>query len=115
MHEKTLLKIALVCGVVGLLVLYIWQSNLEIEEIKISELINNKQVGKEVKVIGTVESIRDYGKIVELKVSQPAEVSVVLFKDHDFVIPRDAEVEIRGEVKEYKGKLEIVASEIKIT
>ncbi len=111
MEDKVLLRIALVAAIVGLLGLWFWQHNIKLEEVNIPKL--GDYLGKDVKIIGTVKSAKDYGKLVELRVEHPATTSVILFKDKDFSIPYGAEVEIKGEVQQYNGKLEIVASEIK--
>lgn len=111
MEDRILLRVALGAAIAGLLGLWFWQHSIELDEVKIPEL--GDYLGKDVRIIGTVKSAKDYGKLVELKVEQPATISVILFKDKDFSIPINSKVEIKGEVQQYKGKLEIVASEIK--
>ncbi len=111
MQDSTLLKVALLCSIIGLVVLYAWQSKVEIPEAKAGILAD--YVGKSVKLKGTIEDVSDYEKTAYLKVSQPSLVSVVVFKDSNFSLENGSSVEITGEVTEYKGKLELVASQIK--
>jgi DNA/RNA endonuclease YhcR with UshA esterase domain len=112
MQDETLLRIALVCSVLGLVVLYAWQSKIEIPEAKAASL--GDYVGRDVKLAGSVVSVKNYDKVAYLKVMQPSAVSVVLFRDSNFSIPNGTQVEITGEVTEYQGKLQLVASKIKI-
>lgn len=112
MKDETLKRIAFACTIIGLVVLYIWQSKVEIPVAKADEI--GDYIGKTVRLKGTVADVSDYEKTVYLKVTQPSLVSVVVFKDSNFTISNGTSVEITGEVTKYKGKLQLVASQIKV-
>jgi hypothetical protein len=112
MKDDTLKRIAFACTIIGLVVLYLWQSRVEIPMANAGEIGN--YVGKTVRLKGTVADVSDYEKTVYLKVAQPSLVPVVVFKDHNFTIINGTYVEITGEVTKYKGKLQLVASQIKV-
>lgn len=115
MREKTLLKIALIVSLAGLLILYIISGNIEIKE-KTLEKITLENKDEMVKVRGIVSRLTDTEKVAIMEITQPAEVTVVLFKGSNESIPikEGNEVEIIGKVDEYEGKLEIVAQRARI-
>ncbi|MEK6869777.1 MAG: hypothetical protein AABX74_06075, partial [Nanoarchaeota archaeon] len=95
MKEKTLLKIALIASLAGLLILYLISSNIEIKESNIEKItIENKD--EFVKLSGIVSRIIDSEKAAFLEITQPQEITVVLFKNKNntFNINEGNEVEI---------------------
>ena len=113
MKENTLLKIALVCSLVGLAVLYVISTKIELKEYKPNEL--NKNVGDDVKLQGTVGKITEKGTVVFIEVSQINQVNVVIFaQDADLKLNKGDNVEILGKVQEYNGKEEIIADKIRV-
>ena len=80
MQEKTLLKIALIASLTGLLILYLISSNLEIKESNIEKItIENKD--EFVKLSGIVSNLVNSEKVMILEITQPQEITVVLFKN----------------------------------
>ena len=115
MREKTLLKTALIVSLVGLLVLYIISDNITIKQASIEKItLGNKD--EMVKVRGIVSRLADTEKVTIMEITQPAEVTVVLFKGSNESTPirEGNEVEIIGKVDEYEGKLEIVAQRARV-
>jgi len=114
MKESTLLKIALICSLVGLVALYFISTKIEIKDYKPNIL--NKNVGDDVKLNGVVTKITDRGSIVFIEVNQQNPVNVVLFTDDDNLKLKSGDsIEVTGEVQEYKGKNEIIAQKIRVT
>lgn len=115
MKEKNLLKIALLCAVLGIVALFFVSENMEYEEIKINK-ITGTDMGKEVRVIGEVESLYDDEKLMIIDVGQRKieTVSVVLFKDRDVKIKEGDIVELIGVLDEYGGEPSIVANAVKV-
>lgn len=113
MREKTLLQIALMVSVLGVVVLYFMSSQMELEE-KVIEKIDSTDYEKDLKIKGNVERVTDMEKIVILEVSQPKSITVVAFKDGDVDLEEGDSVYISGSVEEYQGKPEIIADEIKV-
>lgn len=113
MKEKTLLKIAVMASLLGVVVLYFISEGMMIEE-KMIENIDSTDYEKDIRINGKVERVTDMEKIVILEVSQPKKITVVAFKDGKFDIEEGDSVYISGSVEEYRGKPEIIADEIKI-
>ena len=115
MKEKTLLKIALIASLLGLLILYLISGNIKIEEKNIEKItLDNKD--EMVKIKGTVSKVIDTEKVTIIDVLQPNEITVVLFKNDETETPiqEGNEVEIIGKVDEYEGELEIIAHKARI-
>ena len=113
MKETTLLKIALICSLIGLIILYFISTGIDVKDYKPSTL--NKNVGDDVKLKGTIAKITDKGSVVFIEVNQQNPVSVVLFnKDDNSKLKNGDNVEIIGKIQEYNGKNEIIAQKIKI-
>ena len=115
MKEKTLLKIALIVSLIGLLILYIISDNITIEE-KTLEKITLENKDEMVKVRGIVSRLTDTEKVTIMEITQPTEVTVVLFKGNNQTTPikEGNEIEIIGKVDEYEGKMEIIAQRARI-
>ena len=113
MKETTLLKIALICSLAGLITLYFISTKIEIKDYKPNIL--NRNVGDDVQLKGIVTKINDKGNVVFVDVSQQNSVSVVLFTDNNNLNFKNGDnVEVIGKVQEYNGKNEIIAQKIRI-
>ena len=77
MKETTLLKIALICSLVGLLVLYFISTKIEIKDYKPNIL--NKNIGDDVKLNGIVTKVSDKGNVIFIEVNQQNPISIVVF------------------------------------
>jgi len=115
MEEKTLLKIALVASLAGLMFLYLISSNIEIKEKNIEKItLENKD--EFIKLRGIVSNLVNSEKVAILEITQPQEITVVLFKNKNssININKGNEVEIFGKVDEYNGKMEIIADRVRV-
>ena len=115
MKEQTLLKTALIVSLLGLLILYLISGNIEIKEKNIEKItIDNKD--EFVKLTGIVNKVIDTEKVTIMEITQPQQITVVLFKDENKTMPiqEGNEVEVIGKVDEYEGKLEIIADRLRI-
>ena len=115
MKEKTLLKTALITSLLGLLILYLISSNIEIKEKNIEKItLDNKD--EFVKLRGIVNKVIDTEKVTIMEITQPQQITVVLFKDDNSSMPirQGNEIEIFGKVDEYEGKLEIIVDRLRI-
>ena len=108
-----MLRLALICSLVGIIALFFISENMEIKEKNIDE-INKDNIGEDVRIRGIVSKSDDKGKIILLDIVQPETITVVLFKDSDFNISTGTKVEITGEIDEFNGKMEIIGNEVKI-
>ena len=115
MKEQTLLKIALIVSLLGLLILYLISDNIDLKERNIEKItLDNKD--EFVKLTGTVNKVIDTEKVTIMEIMQEQEITVVLFKDENKTMPiqEGNEVEVIGKVDEYEGKLEIIADRLRI-
>ena len=113
MKETTLLKIALICSLAGLIILYFISTKIEINDYKPSIL--NRNVGDDVKLRGTISKINDKGNVVFIDVIQQSPVSIVVFNnDNALKLKNNDSVEVIGKVQEYNGKNEIIAQKIRL-
>ena len=115
MQEKTLLKIALIMSLLGLLILYLISDNIEIKEKNIEKItLDNKD--EFVKLRGIVNKVIDTERVTIMEITQPQQITVVLFKNENKTmhIQKGNEVEIFGKVDEYEGKLEIIADRLRV-
>jgi len=115
MKESTLLKIALITSLLGLLILYLISDNIEIKEKNI-EKITMENKDEFVKLRGVVSNLINSEKVMILEITQPQEITIVLFKNQNntFNINKGNEVEIFGKVDEYNGKMEIIAERVRV-
>ena len=112
MKENTLLKIALICSLIGLIILYLISTKIEVKDYK---PVLNKNIGEDVTLKGTVTKITDRGNVVFIDVNQQNPITVVLFTDNDNLkLKNDDFVEVIGEVQEYNGKNEVIAQKIRV-
>ena len=115
MKEKTLFKIAAVCSLIGLVVLFFVSGHITIKEIDVGK-INGEDVGQEVKVIGRIERVSDTDKVMFLQVGQEKveTISVVLFKEGKIGLKEGDYIELVGELDEYDGEYSIIANAVKV-
>jgi len=113
MKEKTLLKIALMCSVAGIVLLFLFSENIEIDE-KAIDKINMGSIGEYVKIKGTISKLIDTESVMILTIQQPSQITVVLFKKRPIELREGNYVEIIGKIEDYKGKTEIIADKIRV-
>ena len=113
MKETTLLKIALICSLVGLIALYFISTKIEIKDYKPNKLSEN--AGDDVKLSGIITKINDKGNVVFIELNQKAPISVVLFtENNNLELQNGDNVEVIGKVQDYNGKNEIIAQKIRL-
>ena len=81
MKEKTLLKLSLICSLIGILILLIISSNLEVDEKIISEL-DETDIGLNVRLEGVVTNFNNKGSVILIDVAQLEEMQVVIFNSN---------------------------------
>lgn len=114
MKEKNLLKVALTSSLVGILILFIFSQNISVEEKTISK-ITIGDIDKKVKIKGFVENVINTEKVSIIKVVQPQNIDIILFKEGNETIDikKDDFIEVIGKVEEYEGKLEVIGQRIR--
>ena len=114
MEDKSLLRIALFCAFIGLGLLFFIYESVDVEVSEFDE-IENKSVGDYVKVVGEISSVRASPGMYILEIGdQKNTVPVVIFAKEKLRILKGNYISVGGEIEEYKGKKEIIASEVEI-
>ncbi|MBI4438392.1 OB-fold nucleic acid binding domain-containing protein [Candidatus Woesearchaeota archaeon] len=113
MNETSLLRTALVTGIIGLVALYIISRHSTIPETHTYE-ITNSHAGKDVRIRGTLQSIRETDKLLILQVSEEKQVTVIQFKGKSKQnLSAGDKILVTGTAETYKGNPQIIAEEIK--
>ena len=113
MKETTLLKIALICSLAGLVMLYFISAKIEIRDYKPNQLAKN--AGDDVKLNGIITKISDKGNVIFIEVKQEYPVNVVLFAENNNLNLKNGDkVEIIGKIQEYNNKNEIIAQKVRV-
>ncbi|MBI2652303.1 hypothetical protein HYX00_02450 [Candidatus Woesearchaeota archaeon] len=113
MKETTLLKIALICSLIGLITLYFISTRIDIKDYNPNKL--NKDIGEDVNLKGVITKITDKGNVIFIEVNQQNPITVVLFSDDDNLkLKSGDDVEVIGRVQEYNRKNEIIAQKIRV-
>ncbi|HLC75242.1 MAG TPA: OB-fold nucleic acid binding domain-containing protein [Candidatus Nanoarchaeia archaeon] len=113
MDDRTLLKIALigaVFGVVGLFVLSIYTDT----DTGVIAQIEQLPEGKEVDVIGVVMRVADHGNVFFLTIGEQKieDVQVVLFKSGNISIAPGDIVRVVGSIDEFQGEKQIIGNRV---
>jgi RecJ-like exonuclease len=111
MKEKTLLKVALTCSLVGIVVILFISESMEVKKVKIGK-INEEMVGEDVRIVGKVVKVLGSSSSKKIDVEDSSgKIRVTVFDE--FEIERGKVVEVEGEVSEYKGELGLNGKKIK--
>ncbi len=110
MKEVTLIKLALISSIIGIIILYISVENISLNETEINKIT---YADNDIKIKGVITKLDEREKVTFLEISQPNTMNVVVFKDSKFDLKQNDYVEVIGSVEEYNGKLQIIAEEIK--
>ncbi|HLG25097.1 MAG TPA: OB-fold nucleic acid binding domain-containing protein [Candidatus Nanoarchaeia archaeon] len=112
MRENTLLKIALISSLAGLIILYFVSISLEVPTY--SPVVTNKIIGQDVKLKGIVSSVSKSDNVVFIEVAQQNPIAAVAFSAENLKISENDEIEILGNIQEYNGNLEVIADRIRV-
>ena len=113
MQEPTLLKVALISTILGLMFLFIYSQTLDLKQV---EQLDQAFLNQQIKIKGVIEGITETEKATFLKVSghNVEQFNIIFFPEEAVSLKTGEVVEISGKVTEYNGKKEIVADEIKV-
>ncbi len=109
MNEKRLTKIALVCSLVGILLLLLIAERQDVSTSSI-EKITNQSIDKEVKIKGKISTLKETPAVTITQVQDATSgITVIMFRKENVTLQKGDLVEVQGIVKEFEGKLEIEA------
>lgn len=106
MEDSTLLTIALLTALMGLGLLWFSTTKFQPQEVPL-ESITDEYLGRVVTVPGVVENVIEFDKAVVVSLKN-SELKLFGFKTDIPKLEEGAKILITGEIKEYKGTLEIV-------
>ena len=110
MKENLLLKIALICSIAGIVLLFFISNSIKLEEREISTL----KPDEDVLVKGRIEKIFEKEDFMIITLSREETVDVVLFNADLVDLQQGYIVEVKGETKEYKDRIEIIGDEVRV-
>lgn len=111
MKDSTLLKLSLSCSMVGLLILLVMTEFIPEDAVTIDSL--SEKLGDKVYIQGVVKSVSYKKDTTFLSISDSTgETSAVIFDAIEKSINKGDEIGISGEVSLYKGKYELIVSEL---
>jgi len=113
MKEATLLRIALSFSLIGLVALFILTQTMRPEEAHAGNL-SSVEESRIVRIKGVVSGFRDYGKTARIEIARSETTEVFLFKSRNLSLQKGDFVEITGEVSDYNGRKELIASQVDI-
>ena len=113
MKEKTLLKIALIISILGLLLLVILSQLIKIGESPIAKITKEK-LEEDVKLTGKIIKISETNNTIFLQIQSQDRIAVIVFKDETIDLRQNDIVEIEGTVEDYQGNLEIIANKVRV-
>jgi len=111
MKEKTLLKISIICALIGVFVLFLISENIKIDETSIGK-IENGQIGNDVKIKGVVNDVFNGEKASIITITQPEEIKIMIMENTS--LKKGDYVEVIGEVDEYNGELEVIGNRVRV-
>ena len=115
MEEKTLLTIAVICAILGIIVLFFISGSLEVKESSITKISDGESEGEAV-LKGTINRFTETEKVVILDLTVQEDITVVMFKQDNapIVLKKGEKIEVRGRTEEYEGRQEIIAEEARV-
>ena len=111
MDDNTLIKLALIIGVFGIIMLYFVSSITDIENSSIGKL-NQLDDSQSVKVEGKITKIIKKDKVTYLELLQEETVKIIVFNDRNLSLKNNELVEITGKISENNNENEIIADKI---
>ena len=107
MKERNLLKISLIFSLIGIFALYLIAESINVPNSEIDEIEKDEFV----KLRGIVDKVNQQEKVAFIELIQPESISVVLFKDEEFIDLQEGDyIEVEGMSEEYNGKIQVVGN-----
>jgi lysyl-tRNA synthetase class II len=111
MKERTLLKIALVCGIAGITVLFFASMMIDETDTGNPEL---EPEGSSISFVGTLESIRNSSSTTFITIKKTTTTPIVMFKANNIPLRKGDLIEIRGKTEKNDGKVQLIADEVRL-
>ncbi|MDP3990375.1 MAG: OB-fold nucleic acid binding domain-containing protein [archaeon] len=111
MDEKSLQKLAMITTIVGLLILFFYAQEVNLNVVN---QIDDLPSSENVRIQGVITKLTQKEKVYFLTVEgqKPEIMDVILFPDKEIYLKEGSFVDVSGTVEEYNGKKEVIAEEI---
>ena len=113
MREATLLKISLVSGVAGLILLFGVLERAQPQEATFQQILS-EDIRNEVLIRGTVTRMARGNATQWLELVSDDPLSVTVFREEIIPIHAGDHVEVRGKLEEYNGENQFVGDEVRV-
>lgn len=111
MKDSSLLKLSLVCSLIGLMLLLVLSEFIEPGAVSISEA--KSAIGAHVYIEGSVVEATYKDEVTFFTVSDGLdEIDIVIFEKMDEVLSEGDLIGVTGEISLYKGEEEVIVDEI---
>ncbi|MBI3033630.1 hypothetical protein HYY72_00530 [Candidatus Woesearchaeota archaeon] len=112
MGVSIILRLALVIAATGLIILFAISSTYTMGYTRTYD-ISTSDIGKDIRIRGSVISVRELDKLFLVKVAEEKPVTVVVFKDGRLRnFSQGSRIDVFGQVREFEGSLEVVAEKV---
>lgn len=109
MDEQKLLKISLVCSIVGVGILFFFTQSLDPQT-----WTSTSEQGALVKMTGDIVSVNTHEKVTFVTIKTIQNIPLVLFGTSKQNLTKGMHIEVLGKKDEQQGKESIVVEELKI-
>ncbi|MFC1753880.1 hypothetical protein ACFL96_10915 [Thermoproteota archaeon] len=111
MKEKSLLKIALMCGLIGITILFFASGFIKNKEVTDITVIPEDSA---VLMKGNIQRITRTNTTTFLTLKTTTYTDIVMFKTNNVPIQKGDLIEIRGKTDKNQDKMQLIADEIRI-
>jgi hypothetical protein len=109
--DAKLLRYSIIVSLIGILLLFMIMYSAVIPS-KVIANINQSDIGKKIKITGTIDSIRysSDNKTTFMEISHKCAINAVSFSKID--LNNGSIISLEGKVQEYQGRLSIIADKV---
>lgn len=114
LRECLIGRIALVCAIAGIILLFVYSTIESPVKTKISQ-INSRSVGTKVEIDAFVSSSRVSNNVLIFELDDGAKIVGVYFNpsiEEKIILRKGNFVRVFGRINEYKGSIEVVAEKV---
>lgn len=97
--------------ILGFVFLMIYSNEIDLNNV---ENLDSIPISEEIKIAGIINkiTIKDKATFITITGKKTETIDIILFSNKETILKAGDEVEISGIVEEYKGRKEIIASEV---
>ncbi|MFH1455867.1 MAG: OB-fold nucleic acid binding domain-containing protein [archaeon] len=112
MNDKTLLKLAIICSIIGIFGLFVLSETTGAKIINISE-INLSFIDKTIQVKGVITEVKLSQELTILEVEDETGKIKALAFEH-LQVSKGSKVNIEGTIQEYENEIEIIIEKLNV-